>query len=297
MTTAFPKIVVFVAAVLSFFVWAGHAVTAISGEGAGGTVSGDVSAETGRTIFFGKGKCSTCHSFGGEGSAIRCPNLGAAAGFEAPVGVRAGSRKEGLTHVEYIVESIYDPNAYVVSGFPKGLMKPIHLPPISLTDEEITSVVMFLLENSGVPAEDPAVIVSAQRPYAGAATDGVAEPTGIDLPDGDELTGGEVFLGAKCWSCHVVEGIEIPSEDEGQGGVGPDLTSIGAIQTRRYLLESLIDPSAVVVADPDGVVAGSDDSYQTTDGSSRMPSFLDSLTVQELLDLASYLETLQGETP
>ncbi len=296
MNLSFLKIVAFVAAILGFFIWAGAAVTSISGESSGAFVAGDVSAETGRKIFFGKGKCSTCHSFGGEGSAIRCPNLGAAAGFDAPVGVRAATRKEELSHIEYIVESIYDPNAFVVPSFPKGLMKPINRPPISLTDPEITSVVLFLLENSGVPVDDAADVVRAQRPFAGSSAAGSDEPTGVELPEGNAEFGAEVFLSSKCWSCHVVEGLEIPSEDKDQGGVGPDLSSIGAIQTRPYLLESLIEPSAVVVADPEGTEAGSDSSYRTVDGSSRMPSFLDSLTVQQLLDLASYLKTLEGNS-
>ena len=58
------------------------------------------------------------------------------------------------------------------------------------------------------------------------------------LLGGDAAAGREIFLNkteTACLRCHKVQG---------RGGeVGPDLTGIGAKQTREYLLESIVDPS------------------------------------------------------
>jgi quinoprotein glucose dehydrogenase len=58
------------------------------------------------------------------------------------------------------------------------------------------------------------------------------------LLGGDATAGRDIFLNkteVACLRCHKVQG---------QGGeVGPDLTGIGAKQTREYLLESMVDPS------------------------------------------------------
>jgi quinoprotein glucose dehydrogenase len=58
------------------------------------------------------------------------------------------------------------------------------------------------------------------------------------LLGGDAAAGREIFFNkteTACLRCHKVQG---------QGGdVGPDLTGIGAKQTRQYLLESIVDPN------------------------------------------------------
>ena len=290
------RVVAFVLLILAFFVWAGRAVTDVSGEGEGGPmVSGDVSVEAGRALFWGAGKCATCHAFGSEGSAIRCPDLGAGGGQEATVGVRAATRVEGQDAIAYLVEALYDPDAHVVDGYPAGLMNAVDRAPTSLSEDAITSLVLYLVANSGLPTPDPAEVVRAQRPWADRDEAAVAGPT-LDLPAGDALVGREVYVhDAKCWSCHAIEGLVLPELEAREDAIdGPDLTSIGAIQTRDYLLESLIEPDAVVVADPMGVEPGSRLSYRTEDGSSRMPGFLDALTFQQILDLAAFLQTLTG---
>ena len=95
----------------------------------------------------------------------------------------------------------------------------------------------------------------------------------------------------KCFQCHLIEGAEFdPGEltpEDLQGGVGPELTGIGAIQTYEYLYESVVNPNAVVLPDP-----SPDKKYSAEDGISKMPDFLDTLTARELVDLAAYLKSL-----
>jgi quinoprotein glucose dehydrogenase len=58
------------------------------------------------------------------------------------------------------------------------------------------------------------------------------------LQGGDAARGRQIFLGkteVACLRCHKVQG--------NGGEVGPDITGIGAKQTREYLLESIVDPN------------------------------------------------------
>ena len=96
----------------------------------------------GREIFQGKGLCSTCHTIGKTG-ALRFPDL-------EGVGARAKTRIAGLSDVEYLAQSLYEPTVYIVPGFAVG-MPTINQPPIGLTDDEILAVIAFLQSLGGTP--------------------------------------------------------------------------------------------------------------------------------------------------
>ena len=70
-------------------------------------------AKIGREIMDGKGLCLTCHTIGKTG-ALRFPDL-------AGVDARAGTRVPGLNDVEYFAQSMYEPTAFVVPGFPPAI--------------------------------------------------------------------------------------------------------------------------------------------------------------------------------
>ena len=69
--------------------------------------------KVGREIMEGKGLCLTCHTIGKTG-ALRFPDL-------AGVDVRAKSRVPGLSDVEYFAQSMYEPDAFIVPGFPPAM--------------------------------------------------------------------------------------------------------------------------------------------------------------------------------
>jgi mono/diheme cytochrome c family protein len=96
--------------------------------------------KAGREIMDGKGLCFTCHTIGKKG-ALRFPDL-------EGIGARAGSRIPGLSDVDYLAQSIYEPSAYVVPGFNPG-MPVINKPPIGLTDQEILAVIAYLQSLGG----------------------------------------------------------------------------------------------------------------------------------------------------
>jgi mono/diheme cytochrome c family protein len=96
--------------------------------------------KAGREIMEGKGICFTCHTVGKQG-ALRFPDL-------AGVGERAGKRVPGLSDVQYLAQSLYDPNVFIVPGFNPG-MPVINKPPIGLSDEEIVAVIAYLQSLGG----------------------------------------------------------------------------------------------------------------------------------------------------
>jgi mono/diheme cytochrome c family protein len=118
-------------------------------------------AKVGRTIMEGKGFCLTCHTIGKTG-ALRFPDL-------AGVGARAMTRVPGLNDIEYLAQSMYEPTAYVVPGFPPA-MPPINKPPIALSDQEILSVIAYLQTLGGTPS----VTLQTKHKYNG----GAAAPAG-----------------------------------------------------------------------------------------------------------------------
>jgi hypothetical protein len=132
-------------------------------------LSGDLTtadmAKVGREIMQGKGLCLTCHTIGKSG-ALRFPDLDG-------IGGRAANRIPGTSDVEYLAQSMYQPDSYIVEGFNPG-MPAINKPPIGLTDQEILCVIAALQSLGGTPT----VTLQTTHRYRG----GAAAPAGLPAP-------------------------------------------------------------------------------------------------------------------
>lgn len=120
--------------------------------------------EIGKEIFDGKGICNTCHTIGRSG-ALRFPDLDGIAS-------RAATRIPGYSPVEYLAESLYEPDIFVVAGFNPG-MPQINKPPIGLTDDEIMCLIAYLETLGGsatVTMDTPLVYTGGPAPGANVAT-------------------------------------------------------------------------------------------------------------------------------
>ena len=116
------------------------------------------------------------------------------------------------------------------------------------------------------------------------AEGGVPPGWRFTLPPGDPAKGKEVFGRLECYGCHVVEGQGFPSKATDQ--TGPELTGMGAHHPAEYLAESILNPNAVILTDvPDWV---------GPDGLSKMPTYSDSVTLEQWTDLVAYLKSLTG---
>lgn len=101
----------------------------------------DQMRKTGRDIMENKGLCFTCHTIGKKTGPYRYPDLDG-------VGARAAHRVPGLSDVEYLAQSLYEPEKFIVPGFNPG-MPQISKPPIGLTDDEILAVISYLQSLGG----------------------------------------------------------------------------------------------------------------------------------------------------
>ena len=99
------------------------------------------------------------------------------------------------------------------------------------------------------------------------------------LPKGDHAKGRNVFEKFHCYFCHEVRGENFPFV-----GVdyGPELSQMGRMHPLEYFAESVINPSAWASKQDRG-----------PDGKSKMPEYNDRMTVQELIDLSTYLASLR----
>ncbi len=121
-------------------------------------------AKVGREIMEGKGLCITCHTIGKSG-ALRFPDLDG-------VAIRAATRIPGLSDIDYLAQSMYEPDSYIVEGFNPG-MPTINKPPIGLTDQEILCVIAALQSLGGKPT---VTLQTSHKYYGGAPAPGGAQP-------------------------------------------------------------------------------------------------------------------------
>jgi mono/diheme cytochrome c family protein len=126
-------------------------------------------------------------------------------------------------------------------------------------------------------------VPESSAPHAGHAT---PENWKFSWPNGDAARGREVFVKFECYACHEVRGAKFPSPTA-QGKVGPELASMGPLHEPEYFAEAIVNPNAVIEKGK---------GYAAPDGSSKMPSFNDSMTVQEAVDLVAYLRSLKPPT-
>jgi len=236
MTATMTRLFSFLLVVLGTYLWIGYSITELTGGGRRTSAAVDISPEGGEAVYWGKGRCFTCHSVGGQGSAVRGPNHGQMGDkFPLSMGARAVERakerseKEGaeFTAVDYLVESLASPGAYVVKGY-KNEMAVVYAPPISLSLKEIKAVVAYLMSLGGdldMEAIDTAPGGMTQAFYAKISA--AAEAGGGDPGEG------AIVFEDNCSDCHTLN-------DEG-GEIGPDLTGISA-KGLKFISESILQP-------------------------------------------------------
>lgn len=225
----------------------------------GGNVTPAQLVKAGEEIYKTKGTCTICHAIGQKGT--RAPDL-------AGIGSRAAKMKPGTSAKQYLIESLLQPGAHIVEGFP-NIMPAVDKPPIALNRSEVWALTAFL-ESLGGTVD----VVLNDIPASVGAGGATAAAPELKLP-GDPKAGEQVFAGKGiCFTCHTAGKIK------GASPLGPDLTQIAKIQTPEYIMKKILDPKAA------GTVAGFPPGV--------MPqTFGQSLTSKEFVDLVAFLLTLK----
>ena len=111
----------------------------------------------------------------------------------------------------------------------------------------------------------------------------------FSIPPGNVERGRELFRQLECSKCHEIKTEQFPAPSDGKY-TGPELTGMGRIHPREYIAESILYPNAVIVDEPGAT---------GPDGLSLMPSFADTLSLAQWVDLVAYLKSLTegGEHP
>lgn len=213
--------------------------------------------EVGEQVFLEKGTCMTCHAF-----EDRAPKLDG-------IGSRAGSQIDSLNDVEYLAQSIYEPNVHIVEGFLPG-MTPARL--IGLTDQEVLTIIAYLQSRGGTPT----VTMDTELRWQGQSE---PEPVIDASASPEEQAARKLYQDFGCATCHAL--------DTPDRMVGPSLHDVGARMTPAEIEESIMEPDATITEGFEPF-AGQMKTTLTTLG------VYDKLTPENLNALVDFLSTKKG---
>lgn len=204
----------------------------------------------GRELFRGEGHCGECHRMEQFGALSRGPSLDAHWRTEGrslrerlPDRVEARSRQLGrpVVAVDYLLESLLDPEAHDIEGFASS-MPPAAGPLLGLDEQQIADLVAYLIGEEPTPVPIQALPDPGPNPW-----DGI---------DGDPARGEEIYFrpdDLACAGCHLLrrerfrDRLFAPFWEEG-GAAGPDLDGIALIQTPDQVLDSILRPNHRLVS-------------------------------------------------
>jgi mono/diheme cytochrome c family protein len=220
--------------------------------------------KAGEEIVATRGTCLSCHTIGADKPG-RFPDLGG-------IGARAGSRKPGMSDVDYLAESLYEPNAYIVDGFNPGMIS-ASKPPVSLSDAEILAVIAYLQSLGGKPT----VTMNTKLKYQGQSPPPAASGARAAIAAGTPLDGPQLFQNHGCATCHNI--------DKPETLVGPSLYDVGKRLSTPQLYESIMDPDATLAKGfPPGLMIAT----------LRATQFYDKVSAGEIKALVEYLASRKG---
>ncbi len=224
----------------------------------------------GEALFFGRAGCAACHKLGARGDKVRGPNLGADRPGDPVVAQRAATRRPGLRPIEYIIESLVDPDAVIVPTYARGVMVRADEPPLSLPDDDLLALAVLLSEGGPSPGVDAEALAAARarvplarkaRVARAAASRADAVLAQVPWDSTDPARGQAVLARMACAGCHG---------DPTRARLGaPPLPDIARRLSRQQIARWVIAPP--------------------TD---KMPSYAAAISVQELADLTAVLAPL-----
>jgi mono/diheme cytochrome c family protein len=194
------------------------------------TFTGEVSAEqlmaAGEELYSGAGSCTTCH-----GTGTRAPNLLTDHNGEGTIVARCGDRVAGESCKDYLYQSLVEPTAHVVEGFPAMVFQAR-----TFSDAQLWSLVAYLESQGGtvtVTGDD----IDTSGDAGGGATGVTMTPgTGPSGAAGATTDPRQLLQDNLCLGCHVIDGAGPP--------LGPSFDGIGTARTSEQIRHGILDPNA-----------------------------------------------------
>lgn len=126
------------------------------------------------------------------------------------------------------------------------------------------------------------LLAAALLALAGCGADRMSEK-GFSLPEGDPIRGKDAFLYMHCDECHTIAGEELPRAEPANRPFVELGGTVTKVKTYGELVTAIINPSHKLAKGyPVDVVS--------IDGQSKMPIYNDFMTVQELIDIVTFLQ-------
>ena len=207
----------------------------------------------GQELYDGAGGCTVCHRLG-----TRAPDL------LGVIGQVCGDRREGLDCKEYILQSLTEPNSFVVEGF-EPIMPDLRR---TLSEPEIWALVAFLQSQGG-----PVTVTAADIPRAEVSAAGeqaIGDGGGAAVADAAITDPVELLRMNACFACHQL----------GEEGValGPAFDTIGTLDA-EYIRRSILLPNADTTSGFEAVAG------------TMPPNFGDQLTAAQLETIVRFLSS------
>ncbi|WP_202921049.1 c-type cytochrome [Anatilimnocola aggregata] len=189
----------------------------------------------GRVLY--RNYCASCHSL--DGLKLVGPTFIGLVGSTRKVrDPDSGKMYEVRADAKYLKQSILEPNAQLLEGYPANLMPPVGA---TLTEKQLGTLISYVTKASD------AEFARKEATYARAMN---LAWTSSDFPEvGARLTqtkvepltlaqGMQAFMKAQCLQCHAVSGVGAT--------VGPDLVESVKKYQGQKLLQQIIEPSSEI---------------------------------------------------
>jgi cytochrome c2 len=237
-------------------------------------------AEQGSQIF--TGACGQCHGPPGGGGTERAPDLdGVATRAAGRAEERAAKTGQPYTALDYLLESVTAPGAYLVErtpGVPYGNIMSFKLAP-----KEELAVVAYLETLGGTPTVTGSS--EAWKKWGKDLEAAEAEGGGGGGGPVAQGTPEEMFSKYGCAGCHDVAGETILP------GGGPALTTVGARKSPGDILMQIMLPDSETAKAPPGVTFPTGLMRQTLEGN----GFYTEVGQQDLEKLVLWLAAKKGK--
>jgi hypothetical protein len=156
---------------------------------------------------------------------------------------------------------------------------------MSLNGESAMLKLPVLSCNRGTVMKISLTLLAGTLILATACTEDARHARGFSLPEGDIEQGKQVFVEMRCNDCHFVGDIAQGTESQ-----TPEFSiklggKVRTVKTYGDLVTSVINPShRIALGHPEAETTDAD-------GESRMRNYNDVMTVQELVDVVSFLQS------